>query len=107
VADTLTRRAGVRIDPAKLDHELACRGITAREFSQRSRVPEAMISRARHGARISEGTLRRLTGGLLQIPLMPGSDMLISAPEKKTISTPSLAEMVKESAGDAFTDLPR
>jgi len=83
LADTLTRRAGVRVDPAKLDHELARRGITARELSQRARVPEAMISRARHGARISESTLRRLTGGLLEIPLMPGSDLLISAPETK------------------------
>jgi transcriptional regulator with XRE-family HTH domain len=71
-------RRGVLLNNAKLSHELARRGATARQLAERSGVPEATLSRARYGRPISPATLRRLTEGLLAIPLMVGADLLIS-----------------------------
>lgn len=54
-------RAGVRLDPAKLDYELARRGITAKELGARIGLSEVGLSRARNGHCVREGTLRRDT----------------------------------------------
>lgn len=80
---TLSRRSGVRLDAAKLDHELALRGVTARRLAEVAGVPEVTLSRARHGRPVTESTLRRITTGLLSIPLMLGADLVLAAPAGK------------------------
>jgi transcriptional regulator with XRE-family HTH domain len=100
-ASTLPRRSGIRLDAAKLDHEIGRRGITARVLAAASGVPEVTISRARHGRPVTEGTLRRLTSGLLGIPLLNGGDLLIAAPENEKTANGSRSSAV--SAKEAST----
>lgn len=71
-------RAGVRLDPTKLDFELARRGVTAAELCSQIGVSEVVLSRARHGHSVRESTLRKITGGLLAIPLLDGADLLLA-----------------------------
>jgi transcriptional regulator with XRE-family HTH domain len=102
---TLPRRSGIPLDAAKLDSELARRGVTARRLAEVSGVPEVTISRARHGRPVSESTLRRLSTGLLSIPLLVGADLLIALPERKT-AIASTSTAVQEVAGGSSTELP-
>lgn len=81
---TLPRRAGTRLDAARLDFELGRRGLTGRRLSELSGVPEVTISRARHGRPVTERTLRKLTNALLSVPLLIGADLLIADPKEKT-----------------------
>jgi DNA-binding Xre family transcriptional regulator len=73
-------RAGVRLDPAKLDYELARRGITAKELGARIGLSEVGLSRARNGHCVREGTLRRIAAGLTSFPPLPGADDLLVGP---------------------------
>jgi transcriptional regulator with XRE-family HTH domain len=91
---TLPRKSGVRLDSARIDFELGIRGVNQRTLAARAGIPEPTMSRARHGRPVSERTLRRITEALLGIPLMLGADMLIAAPEAKTVPASSLAETV-------------
>jgi transcriptional regulator with XRE-family HTH domain len=77
---TLPRRAGIFLDPARLDHELARRGATQRRLADASGITPVTISRARHGQRINERTLASLIAGLEAIPLLSGAELLISEP---------------------------
>jgi predicted transcriptional regulator len=79
--ETRTRRSGVRLNPDLLDHVLALRALTARDFAKLAHVHEVTLSRARQGHSISESTLRRITVALLQIPPLAGADLLITGPE--------------------------
>jgi len=79
----IERRAGVRIDAARFDYELARRGISPRQFAELSGVNEATLSRARHGYRVRESTLRRIVTAMLRIPTMPGAELLLSEPQKR------------------------
>jgi len=83
------RRNGHRLDPARLDYQLALRGMTARKLSEVAGIPEVTLSRARHGRLVTEGTLRRLTTALLQIPLMAGADLLIAPPARENETAPA------------------
>lgn len=94
--ETLPRRSGIRLDADKLAFELARRGVTQRTLAERAGIPEVTLSRARHGRSVSEGTLRRLTTGLLSIPLLVGSDMLISEPENKKTANGSRSSAVSQ-----------
>ena len=80
----MERRAGVRIDADRLDYELARRGINPRQFAGLSGVNEATLSRARHGYRVRESTLRRMVAAMLKIPPMAGAELLLSEPQKRT-----------------------
>ena len=82
--ENLPRRSGVKLDSARIDYELGRRGVTARRLAEASGVPEVTLSRARHGRPVTEGTLRRLTEGLLGIPLLIGADLLIADPDKNS-----------------------
>jgi DNA-binding CsgD family transcriptional regulator len=77
------RRAGVHIDAARLDYELGRRGISPRQFAELSGVNETTLSRARHGYRVRESTLRRIVAAMLRIPTMPGAELLLSEPQKR------------------------
>ena len=94
-------RVGVRIDPSKLDFELARRGITSRRLAEEAGVHEVTISRARHGGALSERNLRKLAKALLEIPLMAGVDLLIAEPEKRIAagSTSAATQEVRRVSG--------
>ena len=79
----MERRAGVRIDADRLDYELARRGINTRQFAELSGVNETTLSRARHGNRVRESTLRRMAAAMLKIPPMAGAELLLSEPQKR------------------------
>ena len=67
----------------RLDYELARRGINPRQFAELSGVNEATLSRARHGYRVRESTLRRMVAAMLKIPPMAGAELLLSEPQKR------------------------
>jgi transcriptional regulator with XRE-family HTH domain len=75
-----TPRTGVLLDRAKLDYELALRGITARELGARIGVNEITLSHARNGRCVREGTLRRIAEGLRAIPQLEGAADLLAEP---------------------------
>ena len=79
----MERRAGVRIDADRLDYELARRVINPRQFAELSGVNEATLSRARHGYRVRESTLRRMVAAMLKIPPLAGAELLLSEPQKR------------------------
>ena len=81
----IERRAGVRIDAARFDYELGRRGISSRQFAELSGVNETTLSRARHGYRVRELTLRRIVAAMLRIPTMPGAELLLSEPQKRSV----------------------
>jgi transcriptional regulator with XRE-family HTH domain len=93
---TIPRRAGVRLDPVKLDQELARRGVTARQVAAACGLHETVISRARHGRALSERNLQRLAKALLEIPLMGGADLLLVEPEKKIAGGSAAPAISKE-----------
>ncbi len=76
-APVIRPRAGIRLDHARLDYELARRGISAAELSAASGVHEVVLSRARHGASIREATFRRIVTALLAIPPLEGAAELL------------------------------
>ena len=76
-------RDGVRTDADRLDYELARRGINPRQFAEVSGVNETTLSRARHGYRVRESTLRRMVAAMLKIPPMAGAELLLSEPQKR------------------------
>jgi len=71
------------IDAARLDYELGRYGISSRQFAELSGVNETTLSRARHGYRVRESTLRRIVAAMLRIPTMPGAELLLSEPQKR------------------------
>jgi DNA-binding Xre family transcriptional regulator len=77
---TLPRRDGIRIDPTRLDHELARRGITAQELSAAIGVSAVALSHARNGHSIRETTFAKIANGLAQIPVLDGADALLAEP---------------------------
>jgi len=82
--DSIARRSGVRLDPARLDYELARRGVSARQLAEVAGISEVTLSRSRHGRPVTQGTLRELTRALLQTPLLIGADLLIAEPDKNS-----------------------
>jgi transcriptional regulator with XRE-family HTH domain len=69
-----------RLDPERLDHQLALRGLRQRDLAQRSGVAEATLSRARGGRRVSERTLSRIAQALESAPVLPGRGALLVEP---------------------------
>ncbi len=89
--EAMARLAGVKIDPQRLDFELARRGLRARDLSARSGVGEATLSKLRHGYAVTPATFHRLVRALTEIPPLDGADLLLAQPgQKKTAgaSTP-------------------
>ena len=81
--EVVTRRVGVQLDADRLDYELGRRGLTARQLAELAGINEAILSRARHGYRITEVTLRRITVALMSQPLVMGADLLMARPDDR------------------------
>jgi len=90
--EVLDRRSGVKLDAAKLDHELGRRAMTAYDLAQLSGVGEGTLSRARNGHTVQPGTLRRITAALLAAPILDGADLLLAQPgQERTARASTLA----------------
>jgi hypothetical protein len=100
-SDSLPRRSGVKLDSDRIDYELARRGKTAHEVSLHTGIPESTLSRARHGRAVSGLTLRRLTAGLLEIPLLIGADLLVAEPVHKKTAGASTSPAVTSAEASA------
>ena len=68
---------GVRINPARLDRELARRGWSATDLAQASGCSASTISSARRGRKVTHETLRKIADALLGAPVVPGIDNLL------------------------------
>ena len=68
---------GARINPARLDRELARRGWSATDLAKASGCSPSTISGARRGRKVSHDTIRRICEALLNAPLVPGVDSLL------------------------------
>lgn len=75
------RRSGVKLDVTRLDHEMAKRGVSARELAPLAGVTEETLSRWRHGRALSQRNLRALGDALLALPVQPGCALLLADPD--------------------------
>jgi len=97
--EAMARLAGVRIDPQRLDFELARRGLRQRELAERSGVGEVTISRARHGYAVAPATLHRLVRALADIPPLDGADLILAQPDTKRTTEASTSSAVRAPEG--------
>jgi DNA-binding Xre family transcriptional regulator len=68
---------GARINPARLDRELARRGWSATDLANASGCSPSTISGARRGRKVTHDTLRKICEALLTAPVVPGVDSLL------------------------------
>jgi transcriptional regulator with XRE-family HTH domain len=68
---------GVRISPARIDRELARRGWSATDLAKASGCSPSTISGARRGRQVTNETLSKIAGALLNAPVVPGVDVLL------------------------------
>jgi DNA-binding Xre family transcriptional regulator len=68
---------GARINPARLDRELARRGWSATDLANASGCSPSTISGARRGRKVTHDTLRKICEALLNAPVVPGVDSLL------------------------------
>jgi transcriptional regulator with XRE-family HTH domain len=66
-----------RMQPARLDRELARRGWNATDLAKASGISIATISAARHGRPVSNSTLYKIANALRDAPVIPGVDDLL------------------------------
>ncbi len=70
---------GVRINPTRLDRELARRGWSATDLARAAGCSASTISGARRGRTVTSDTLRKIAGALELAPVMPGIDYLLDS----------------------------
>jgi transcriptional regulator with XRE-family HTH domain len=68
---------GVRISPTRIDRELARRGWSATDLARASGCSPSTISGARRGRQVTNETLSKIAGALLNAPVVPGVDVLL------------------------------
>jgi transcriptional regulator with XRE-family HTH domain len=68
---------GARINPARLDRELARRGWNATDLAKASGCSPSTVSGARRGRTVTNETLCKIAGALLNAPVVPGVDSLL------------------------------
>jgi DNA-binding Xre family transcriptional regulator len=72
-----TGGVGVRVNQARLDVELARRGLTASALAKAAGLSEATLSHARTGRPVRPLTLTRIAATLARIPTILGIDDLV------------------------------
>ena len=70
-------QVSTRMNPAKLDREMARRGWNATDLAKAARVSMATISGARRGRPVSNATLCKIADALMKAPVLPGVDDLL------------------------------
>jgi transcriptional regulator with XRE-family HTH domain len=68
----------VSVDPEVLRHEMARRGMSARDLARRTRLSPATVSNALAGKPISEDSLRRIATALDATPIDSLIDCLLT-----------------------------
>jgi transcriptional regulator with XRE-family HTH domain len=68
---------GVRINPNRLDRELARRGWNATDLAKASGCSPSTVSGARRGRTVTNETLCKIAGALLNARVVPGVDSLL------------------------------
>lgn len=104
--EAMARLAGVKIDPQRLDFELARRGLRARDLSARSGVGEATLSKLRHGYAVAPVTFRRLVRALAEIPPLEGADLLLAQPDTKRTAEALASPAVHANGGQVSAQTP-
>ena len=67
----------IRLDPARLERELARRGWNATDLAKASGCSPATISGARRGRAVTSSTVAKIAEALRQAPVLPGIDELL------------------------------
>ncbi len=67
----------VKLDPARLDRELARRGWNAADLAKAAGCSPATISAARRGRPVTSATLSKIADALRQAPVLPGIDAIL------------------------------
>jgi transcriptional regulator with XRE-family HTH domain len=70
---------GIRLNPTRLDRELARRGWSATDLARAAGCSPSTISGARRGRTVTNETLRKIAGALEVAPIMPGVDHLLES----------------------------
>ena len=68
---------GTRLDPVRLDRELARRGWNATDLAKASGISVGTISAARRGRAVSNGSLCKIADALSNAPVIAGVDNLL------------------------------
>jgi transcriptional regulator with XRE-family HTH domain len=68
---------GTRLDPVRLDRELARRGWNATDLAKASGISGGTISAARRGRAVSNASLCKIADALSNAPVIPGVDNLL------------------------------
>ena len=75
------RDGGLRLEGARLRHELRVRGLTASRVADLANMSPNTLTRALAGDPITERTLRSIVRVLTEFPMLPGAtDLVASAP---------------------------
>jgi transcriptional regulator with XRE-family HTH domain len=83
-----------RLDPTRLDRELARRGWNATDLATASGVSVGTISAARRGRPVSNGTLCKIANALRDAPVVPGVDSLLEPEAPFTLNGSEAAKQV-------------
>jgi transcriptional regulator with XRE-family HTH domain len=70
-----------RLNRARLDRELACRGWTATDLAAASGISPATISAARRGRPLNHKTLQKIADALVKAPTVSGVEALLEPSE--------------------------
>jgi transcriptional regulator with XRE-family HTH domain len=81
-------KVSTRIDPTRLDRELARRGWNATDLAKASGISVGTISAARRGRPVSNATVCRIADALRDAPVIAGVDSLLE-PEAGPIANGS------------------
>jgi transcriptional regulator with XRE-family HTH domain len=85
-----------RIDPTRLDRELARRGWSATDLARASGVSVGTISAARRGRLVSNGTLCKIANALREAPIVPGVDSLLEPEGTITVNGREASKQAEE-----------
>ncbi len=77
-----TRYGGIQLDRARLEYELARRGLRWVDLARESGLTAMTLSHARHRP-VTQATLEKITAALLRLPVIEGADLILSEPGKK------------------------
>ncbi len=67
----------VRVNRARLLHEMACRGWHASDLAHEARLSGATVSHLMQGRPVSPRTLRKVAQSFVRTPPIPGLDVLL------------------------------
>ena len=107
--DFRPRRRGVSVDPARLDRQLAARGLESQDIARLAGVSEDTIARLRNGERIERNNLYKVVAALDKVRPHPMLADLVGVdvpPGKKRTATAVTSAAVEEVPRGTSTQPP-